>query len=649
MTTSKSKTRKPFRWTLVALPLALTVLLWDYSQREWRADNSEVQGTQHPVGNPQPLEELEDSPNRVPQVAAVATKDHSMPAWTEPINSNRSRLRVLDPAGNPMAVPSVSLVSKPKEKWRPKSHLLPGRKRSSTDGLAEEQPGEFSFDKNWGGYPQLPDGLGCVSVDMEAREGIWQATVVASPTKELVVHVVDTNGDPIANTNIYTNIEAYDSPIPELQRGRSWHLGSESKDLKLTIFKGTRMSVRAYAPGFGPQMVADAWNAESPLDLVLKEYKPGGEFITLNGTVLLWTGQPAHGANVGFGRNSTYCDKRGAFTIKVASYLDPQTFNTYLRPNPTAKSLAQYGEFDLNFVGHREGDTWTANVRMPEPLAPYQIIVVNENGSSVVNRRVTLLSGSKVGNIAYFAEYFRDHMSDAVLKTDEEGYLEFPRLADREITIAIAQEPGLLGCEVITIHGQSTQRIVMPKRRTTELRGRIVDRLGQPLEDHSLYIDFAPLDGNNYHDYWSAGPIPLQSDGSFGPVSISAEVDNVLTVHSQLKSQTQDEFMLSEFDLTQPLNLVSTAAVPIEIEWRGERSGKLQFLDANGTPSAINFQMGGTGFHDHAIHTNQYAPGLRVFVDANVVEVGLNVDSKLIATQPVTFEKGKIPRIQMVQ
>ncbi len=633
----------------MALPLALVVLLWDSAQRDVGSDDSVVMGTHSTVDGSQELEEVNGAPDRISQATAEMQVAHSTPAGNKPTNSNRSRLRILDPAGNPLPVASVSLVSKPKEKWRPNSHLLPGRKRSSIEGQAEAQAGEFSFAKNRGGFPQLPDGLGCISTEFESEEGLWQATVIAAPTKRLVVRVVDTGGNPIPNTNIHTQIEAYDSPIPELQRYHSWHLPSGKEDLEITIFERARMSLNATASGFGPRTVADAWNAESPLEIVLREYKPGGEFITLTGTVLLWTGQPALYATVGFGRKSTYCDKRGAFTIKVPASLDPQAFNTYLRPNPKAKALAQYGEFDLNVVGHREGDTWTANVRMPKPLAPYRIIVVNEDESPVVKRKVTLLSGSKVGNYASFAEYFRDQMSNTLLETDEEGYLEFPRLADREITVAIAQEPGLLGCEIATLHGQSTQRIVLPKRRTTELRGRIVDRLGQPLVNHSLYIDFAPVEGHNYDRYWSAGPIPLQSDGTFGPVSISAEAKNILTVHAQLKSQTQDEFILSEFDLTQPLNLVSTAAIPIEIEWVGERAGKLQFLDANGTPSGINFEMGGTRFFDYAVHTNQYAPGLRVFVDSDVVEVGLNVDGKLIATQPVTFERGKVPRIRMVQ
>lgn len=335
-----------------------------------------------------------------------------------------------------------------------------------------------------------------------------RVTAVAAPAITLAGRVVDGWGAPVegASVELLTPIGRQRHVAYDLDHSvpRTWRTESDEDG-------AFRIDVAPSLEGASLVVACDGHPSyDQPAPLVTREDMwivlsgPEDGDGVLDGVVVDPSGAPVAGANVGFGLEVAVTGSDGRFALPLA---DDEGFN--VRAERFLGEAIVPGELVATAPGHQPGryrakanadGTFAWPERVVVRLGPEALTlrgrVVDEAGVPVAGAEVwvddpTLVGIGASGPVVLEEQAIVDEGDDGVLvRTDADGEFELGAMSGRAYRIVGHDPDTLLRTAAVTAEAGAEDVVLRlpPNAVWSELRGRVVDRNGDPVPDVTIAV-----------------------------------------------------------------------------------------------------------------------------------------------------------------
>lgn len=461
--------------------------------------------------------------------------------------------------------------------------------------------------------------------------------VVAAPVTDLEGWIEEGSGVPVAEAQVtlsaqgdtfYGFTHALDMTSFVTQRSES-ELSGHFAFARFPDAPGLRLYVTA--AGFQPRTV-DLDQSDWPL--VVQLVREGdSEGVHIGGLVLDEYGSPVEGAEVRLGEAKTKTDATGAFRL-AASYFDADTPLCAGKRGHRAALVPNYGAR----LESEAGSPRPVELVLGGPPLEIRGRVLDDSGAPCVGWSVSTVRETAISQYR-IPETTAEGLArdgDRTVRTDAEGGFRLSGLFPREYLVHAYDDSTLLRTEA-TLRAGDEDALLRVDRAFHELvRGRVVDRRGEPLADVSVRLSLDTVLSDIGSSNISRESVVTDETGAFTFESVpKAHVylrysgeEVIPGTHRLLDREPQDEVVIEA---------IQRCHFRIELADPSSGANLARFNDANGDSLQVNrFEANGMSGFPWAMLDEGKSEVLSVSELA--VEVILMDGDRELSRQPVTLE-----------
>ena len=516
---------------------------------------------------------------------------------------------------------------------------VPGDPAKQPRVLIAHPDGGWRWPQGTGGFLKVSEGWALVTRLQSLPESPSTWLVTATRAKTLDLQVRDEEGRSVEGVFVHGAVQKNSLPLATRDRYRTQTPKGVDSNLQVLALERVGQSFSIYATGYYPATISDPWGSPSTVVITLKKDPGTSRFPHLVGRVLD-RGQPVRGASVGIGEKFGYTQRNGEFRVPLVRDWAKHDIVVH---EPTSNRVQKFLHSEV-CTPHEEG--LEATLALDPALPDHQLQVVYANRQPAAGLKAYMYSSARVGGMTTFVEHLGHPAGQPFLYTDSDGLLRIKRFAHQDGWLAIYYQD-VLHAHLVHLHAETPPVVILPAIQPVSVEGQIVNQFGQPLSNVSLHIELRSGQSLGLLGAWQFDPIPLDASGHFGPVTLQTPFDGELTVYDRELYATVARVDLSELDATNPVLLQVPMPFPVEVQWSGQRQGSMQFWSHEAQPLLFTYRKGTFMMSARSMPSSDYSPGAEVWVPAETTEVLVVEDEQILYRQPMQWNEGAPPPIQI--